>query len=37
MREFESIVLREIFGLKGGEVTEGCRKLYKAEFCDLCS
>jgi hypothetical protein len=35
---FENRVLREIFGLKGGEVTEGWRKLHNEELHNLyCS
>jgi hypothetical protein len=37
LRVFESVVLRRIFGLKRGEVTEGWRKLHNAELHNLYS
>jgi hypothetical protein len=34
---FENGVLRKISWSKGGEVTEGWRRLHKEELYDLCS
>jgi hypothetical protein len=36
LRVLDNRVLRKILWRKRQEITEGCRKLYNEELCDLC-